>query len=121
MEAEGSIFNTTNDSEVILHLIARSRQETVDRAAAEALRRVQGAFSVALINPRLVILARDPRGFRPLCLGRLDDAWVAASETCASASSPSSPSPPATALPDAVSESLIRLGRKTKDGTVVRV
>jgi len=83
MEAEGSIFNTTNDSEVILHLIARSRQETVDRTAAEALRRVQGAFSVALITPRLVILARDPRGFRPLCLGRIDEAWVAASETCA--------------------------------------
>jgi amidophosphoribosyltransferase len=83
MEHEGSIFNTTNDSEVILHLIARSRQETVDRAVAEALREVQGAFSVALIDPKHVILARDPRGFRPLCLGKLDDAWVAASESCA--------------------------------------
>ncbi len=83
MEANGSIFNTTNDSEVILHLIARSRQETVDRAAAEALRQVKGAFSVCLIDKERVIVARDPRGFRPLCLGQLGDAWVVASETCA--------------------------------------
>ena len=83
MESDGSIFNTTNDSEVILHLIARSRQETVDRAAAEALRQVRGAFSLLLIDREHVLVARDPRGFRPLCLGRLGDAWVAASETCA--------------------------------------
>ena len=83
MEADGSIFNTTNDSEVILHLMARSRQETVDRAAAEALRRVKGAFSLVIVDKERVIVARDPRGFRPLCLGRLGDAWVAASETCA--------------------------------------
>ncbi len=83
MEADGSIFNTTNDSEVILHLIARSRQETVDRAAAEALRQVKGAFSLVLIDKERVMVARDPRGFRPLCLGKLGDAWVAASETCA--------------------------------------
>jgi amidophosphoribosyltransferase len=83
MEAAGSIFNTTNDSEVILHLIAHSRQETTDRACAEALRQVQGAFSLLVIDPERVMVARDPRGFRPLCLGRLDEAWVAASETCA--------------------------------------
>ena len=83
MESEGSIFNTTNDSEVILHLIAHSRQETVDRACAEALRSVEGAFSLLVINPDTVLVARDPRGFRPLCLGKLDKAWVAASETCA--------------------------------------
>ncbi len=83
MESDGSIFNTTNDSEVILHLVARSRQETADRACAEALQQVEGAFSLLLINPDSVMVARDPRGFRPLCLGRLDDAWVAASETCA--------------------------------------
>jgi amidophosphoribosyltransferase len=83
MEADGSIFNTTNDSEVILHLIARSKQETVDRACAEALRQVEGAFSVLVIDPQQVLVARDPRGFRPLCLGRLKDAWIAASETCA--------------------------------------
>lgn len=83
MEAAGSIFNTTNDSEVILHLIARSRQETVDRAAAEALRQVEGAFSLVLADTKHVLVARDPRGFRPLCLGKLGDAWIVASETCA--------------------------------------
>ena len=83
MEGDGSIFNTTNDSEVILHLVARSGQETVDRALAEALRQVSGAFSLAVINPETVMVTRDPRGFRPLCLGKLDGAWVAASETCA--------------------------------------
>jgi amidophosphoribosyltransferase len=83
METNGSIFNTTNDSEVILHLIAHSRQETIDRACAEALRQVEGAFSLVLIDKDHVVAARDPKGFRPLCLGRLDDAWVVASETCA--------------------------------------
>jgi len=83
MEAEGSIFNTTNDSEVILHLIARSRQETFDRACAEALRQVEGAFSLVLVDRERVVAARDPKGFRPLCLGRLDEAWVVASESCA--------------------------------------
>jgi amidophosphoribosyltransferase len=83
MENAGSIFNTTNDSEVILHLIARSRQETVDRAAAEALRQVEGAFSVVLADSKHVLAARDPRGFRPLCLGKLGESWVVASETCA--------------------------------------
>ena len=83
MEADGSIFNTTNDSEVILHLLARSRQETFDRACAEALTQVQGAFSVLLIDKNRIVVARDPKGFRPLCLGRLGSAWIAASETCA--------------------------------------
>jgi amidophosphoribosyltransferase len=83
MEGVGSIFNTTNDSEVILHLIARSKQETVDRACAEALRQVEGAYSVLVIDPQQVLVARDPRGFRPLCLGKLKEAWIAASETCA--------------------------------------
>jgi len=83
MESTGSIFNTTNDSEVILHLIARSMQETVDRAAAEALRQVKGAFSLVLVDRERVMVARDPRGFRPLCIGKMGDSWVAASETCA--------------------------------------
>ncbi len=83
MEVAGSIFNTTNDSEVILHLIARSPQETLDRALAEALRKVSGAYSLLLIDKDKVVVARDPKGFRPLCLGRLGDAWIAASETCA--------------------------------------
>jgi amidophosphoribosyltransferase len=83
MEGEGSIFNTTNDSEVILHLLARSQQETFDRACAEALTQVQGAFSVLLIDKNRIVVARDPKGFRPLCLGKLGEAWIAASETCA--------------------------------------
>jgi amidophosphoribosyltransferase len=83
MEEQGSIFNTTNDSEVILHLIARSREKGLEEACMEALRHVEGAFSLLIVTPRSVIVARDPRGFRPLCLGRLDDAWIVASETCA--------------------------------------
>ncbi|HKI83081.1 MAG TPA: amidophosphoribosyltransferase [Candidatus Krumholzibacteria bacterium] len=83
MEEQGSIFNTTNDSEVILHLIARSQADTLQQACREALDKVEGAYSLLIIDPESVVVARDPRGFRPLCLGRLDGAWVAASETCA--------------------------------------
>jgi amidophosphoribosyltransferase len=63
--------------------LARSRQETFDRACAEALTQVQGAFSVLLIDKNRIVVGRDPKGFRPLCLGRLGEAWIAASETCA--------------------------------------
>jgi amidophosphoribosyltransferase len=83
METEGSIFNTTNDSEVILHLIAKSRRETFDRACEEALKQIEGAFSLLLIDKDRIVVARDRKGFRPLCVGKLGDAWVAASETCA--------------------------------------
>ena len=83
MEADGSIFRSTTDSEVILHLIARSRETVLEDMIAEALRRVQGAFSLVFLTKDKVIAARDTRGFRPLCLGRLEDAYVFASESCA--------------------------------------
>lgn len=83
MEKEGSIFSTTSDSEVILHLIARSRAADLEEAVAEALRTVSGAFSIVVLTRDKLIAARDPRGFRPLCLGRCGDGRLVASESCA--------------------------------------
>jgi amidophosphoribosyltransferase len=83
MEAEGSIFNTTMDSEVILHLIARSREATLDRMIVDAVRQLRGAFSVLLLTRDSLIAVRDPQCFRPLCLGRLGDATIITSESCA--------------------------------------
>ena len=83
LEQRGSIFQTTSDSEVILHLIAHSRQKLLIDALAEALHQVEGAYSLVLLTRDRLIAVRDPRGFRPLCLGQLDGAVVVASETCA--------------------------------------
>jgi len=83
LERDGAIFHSTSDSEVILHLISRSRRRTLQEAFVEALRTVQGAYSLALLTPEYLLAARDPHGFRPLCLGRVDKAYVVASETCA--------------------------------------
>ncbi len=83
MEDEGSIFRSTMDSEVVLHLIARSRKETLEQMIAEALNRVKGAYSFVFMTKRRLIAARDPHGFRPLCMGKMDDAWVFSSESCA--------------------------------------
>ena len=83
MEQDGSIFGTTSDSEVILHLIARSRAETVEEALAAALPQVQGAYSLVVLTKDKLIAARDPYGFRPLCLGRFNDSYVVCSESCA--------------------------------------
>lgn len=80
---QGSIFQTNSDTEVVLHLYARSQAKTVGEALAESLAALDGAFSFALITKDRLIAARDPHGFRPLALGRLDDAWVVSSETCA--------------------------------------
>ncbi|HWF83542.1 MAG TPA: amidophosphoribosyltransferase [Vicinamibacterales bacterium] len=79
----GSIFQSNSDTEVILHLYARSRAATVEEAIVESVAQVQGAFSLAMLTRDKLIAVRDPHGFRPLALGRLDDAWVVASETCA--------------------------------------
>jgi amidophosphoribosyltransferase len=83
LEAEGAIFSSTSDTEVILHGVARSRAATIAEAIPEVLRETEGAISMLFLTPRELIAVRDPRGFRPLALGRLNDAWVVASETCA--------------------------------------
>jgi amidophosphoribosyltransferase len=83
LEAGGSIFQTTSDSEVILHLMARAIAEDPVEALIEALKQVEGAYSLVLLLPDKIVAVRDPRGFRPLVLGKLDKCYVVASETCA--------------------------------------
>jgi amidophosphoribosyltransferase len=83
LEKEGAIFSSTSDTEVVLHGVARSRAANVSEAIPEVLRETEGAFSMLFLMPKELIAIRDPRGFRPLALGRLEDAWVIASETCA--------------------------------------
>jgi amidophosphoribosyltransferase len=83
MENEGTIFQTSSDSEVIAHLIAKSGQKNVKLKIKQALSRLKGAYSLAIMVDQLVVGARDPLGFRPLCLGKLDQAYILASETSA--------------------------------------
>jgi len=80
---QGSIFQSSTDTEVVLHLYARSRKATVDDAVVDAVSQGQGAFSYVMMTRDKLIAVRDPHGFRPLALGRLDDAYVVCSETCA--------------------------------------
>ena len=79
---KGAIFQSTNDSEVIVHLMAQAKSGSFVDRAAEALSQVSGAYSLALMTENELLAARDPRGFRPLCLGKLDGAYIIASETC---------------------------------------
>src|SRR5688572_28611453 len=79
----GAIFQTSTDTEVILHLYARSRADSVDEAIVDAISSVQGAYSLALMTKDRLIAVRDPHGFRPLALGRLGEAVIVCSETCA--------------------------------------
>ena len=81
--SEGAIFQTTSDSEVIVHLIARSRHDTIDAQLHDALSQLEGAFSLAITVGETLYAIRDPRGYRPLVLGRLGGGHVVASETCA--------------------------------------
>jgi amidophosphoribosyltransferase len=83
LEAEGSIFSTTSDTEVIVHLIARSRERTLPERAADALRQVRGAYSLVFLTENALVAVRDPMGFRPLVLGKAKDTWIVSSETCA--------------------------------------
>jgi amidophosphoribosyltransferase len=90
LEAQGSIFQTTSDTEVIVHLIAQSKEHTLPEAICDALRRIEGAFSLVLMTHDRVFAVRDPRGFRPLAIGRIRngggpdrDTVVFASESCA--------------------------------------
>ena len=83
LEASGSIFQTTVDSEIILHLMAQPSLNGQRNNLLESIRRIEGAYSLVIMTENELIGVRDPHGFRPLCLGRVDDAWVLASETCA--------------------------------------
>lgn len=83
LERTGAIFSSTSDTEVVLHGIARSQARSISDAIPEVLRETEGAFSMLFLTPDSLIAIRDPRGFRPLALGRLGQAWVVASETCA--------------------------------------
>lgn len=80
---EGAIFQTTSDTEVILHLIARSKLDDQVEQIREALNRIEGAYCLTILTDDKLIAARDPHGFRPLSIGKLNNAFVVASETCA--------------------------------------
>lgn len=83
LEKKGAIFQSTMDTEVIVHLIARSKKKTAKERLIETLNHLQGAFSLTFLTETKLIVARDPSGFRPLVLGKKGTAWIVASETCA--------------------------------------
>ncbi|GAB2673627.1 amidophosphoribosyltransferase [Paenibacillus thermoaerophilus] len=83
LEESGSIFQTTSDTEVMIHLIARSKQPDIVSAAKEALRQVSGGFAFLIMTKDKLLVASDPHGLRPLVMGKLGNAYVFASETCA--------------------------------------
>ncbi|MFP4458507.1 MAG: amidophosphoribosyltransferase [Candidatus Zixiibacteriota bacterium] len=83
MENDGTIFTTTSDSEVLLHLIARSKEDDLQDMIISALQQLQGAYSFLLLTPDALYAVRDPHGIRPLCIGKKGDEWAVSSETCA--------------------------------------
>ena len=83
LEAWGSIFQTTMDTEIIVHLLAASKSSSLVERIIEALQRVQGAYCLLFLTETRMVAARDPNGFRPLCLGKQGSSYVVASETCA--------------------------------------
>lgn len=83
LEEEGSIFRTSSDSELVLHLLARSHGSNLYERLTSAIRMVHGAYSMTLLTRDCLIAMRDPYGFRPLCIGRKDKGWIVASESCA--------------------------------------
>lgn len=83
LEDRGSIFQTTTDSEVILHLVAKSLRTSIEDKILDACQQIKGAFSLVFITKDKLIAVRDPQGFRPLALGQKNDSYVIASETCA--------------------------------------
>ncbi len=82
-EKEGSIFQTTMDSEIVVHQLASPEISNSDEPYVEACKTLRGAYSLLVLREDELVAIRDPQGFRPLCLGKLDDSWVVASETCA--------------------------------------
>lgn len=83
LEEEGSIFQTSMDSEVIIHLLAKTRNGDMKKWFVDVLARLKGAFSLVFLAGDILVGARDPQGFRPLCLGRIDNSFILASESCA--------------------------------------
>ncbi len=85
IERSGGIFQTTSDSEVIAHCIVRERLKTpsIEMAVLNCMGQIKGAYSLVVMSPQKLIAARDPNGFRPLCLGKKNNSWVFASESCA--------------------------------------
>lgn len=83
LEKKGSIFQTTTDSELIIHLMAKNKSQDLQESLIYALKRVKGAYSLVMMDNTRLVGVRDPLGFRPLCLGKLRSAWCLASETCA--------------------------------------
>lgn len=83
LEANGAIFQSTADSELLIHLVAQNREEDFQQALVTALRRLHGAYSFTILRDNELWAVKDPHGFRPLCLGKIEDGWVIASETCA--------------------------------------
>jgi amidophosphoribosyltransferase len=82
LESKGSIFQSNMDTEVIVHLIARSKEKSFIERTVHALKQIEGAYSLLILTEKEMVAARDPYGFRPLVLGRLKDAPVVSSETC---------------------------------------
>lgn len=83
LEAYGSIFQTTMDTEIIIHLLAASKTNSLVDRIVDALKRIKGAYCLLFLTESRMIAVRDPNGFRPLCLGKLGSGWVVASESCA--------------------------------------
>jgi len=83
LEANGAIFQTTVDSEIILHLMAQPELDGYENFMVQTVHRLEGAYSMVIMTEQELIGVRDPHGFRPLCIGKLENAWVLASETCA--------------------------------------
>jgi amidophosphoribosyltransferase len=83
LEERGSIFQTTMDSEIIVHLLVRNLKDGMEDALVQAMSKIEGAYSCVVMTQNQLVAFRDPNGFRPLCLGKLDGGYVVASETCA--------------------------------------
>lgn len=83
LEGQGAIFQSTMDTEIVMHLMARNLKSGLEEALIQALGRIKGAYSLVMCTKDKLIGIRDPRGFRPLCLGELNGSYVLASETCA--------------------------------------
>jgi len=83
LEKSGSIFQTTTDSEIIIHLMAKARSRNLTESLIYALKKIKGAYSLVMMSNDTLIGVRDPLGFRPLCLGKIGNSWCLASETCA--------------------------------------